>query len=159
MGMACCILILLFVQDELRYDEHHANADRIFRVEMTKIADGKAEDKASVGYPAGPTLVETFPEVLEAARLYKDLRRGYVERGDTEALERARALLAEQANLSIGDRERLFGYLEGSGRIILPEPQAMLNDAARVPSPSRFRMMLGMRSAARKASAWLPLPK
>jgi tryptophanyl-tRNA synthetase len=69
----------------------------------------------------------------KAARLYKDLRRGYVERGDTEALERARALLAEQANLSIGDRERLFGYLEGSGRIILPEPQAMLNDAARVP--------------------------
>ena len=42
-------------------------------------------------------------------------------------------MLAEQANLSIGDRERLFGYLEGSGRIILPEPQAMLNDAARVP--------------------------
>jgi tryptophanyl-tRNA synthetase len=69
----------------------------------------------------------------KAARLYKDLRRGYVERGDTEALERARALLAEQANLSIGDRERLFGYLEGSGRIILPEPQAMLNDAAKVP--------------------------
>ncbi|MFP6816075.1 MAG: tryptophan--tRNA ligase [Pseudomonadales bacterium] len=69
----------------------------------------------------------------KAGRLYKNLRRGYVERGDTEALERARALLAEQANLSIGDQERLFGYLEGSGRIILPEPQALLNDAARVP--------------------------
>jgi tryptophanyl-tRNA synthetase len=69
----------------------------------------------------------------KAARLYKELRRGYVEQGDTEALERARALLAEQANLSIGDRERLFGYLEGGGRIILPEPQALLNDAAKVP--------------------------
>ncbi len=69
----------------------------------------------------------------KAARLYKSLRRGYVEQGDAEALERARALLAEQANLSIGDRERLFGYLEGGGRIILPEPQALLNKAAKVP--------------------------
>lgn len=69
----------------------------------------------------------------KAARLYKNLRRGYVEQGDSEALERARALLAEQANLSIGDRERLFGYLEGGGRIILPEPQALLNKAAKVP--------------------------
>jgi tryptophanyl-tRNA synthetase len=69
----------------------------------------------------------------KAARLYKSLRRGYVEQGDGEALERARALLAEQSNLSIGDRERLFGYLEGGGRIILPEPQALLNKAAKVP--------------------------
>jgi tryptophanyl-tRNA synthetase len=69
----------------------------------------------------------------KAARLYRDLRKRYVEQGDAEALERARALLAEQSNLSIGDRERLFGYLEGGGRIILPEPSALLTRAARVP--------------------------
>ncbi len=69
----------------------------------------------------------------KAARLYKDLRKDYLERGDAEALERARALLAEQQNLSIGDRERLFGYLEGGGRIILPEPQALLTDTAKMP--------------------------
>ena len=71
MGMACCVLILLFVQDELRYDRHHEKAERIFRVEMTRMADGKMAEKASVAYPAGPTLAETFPEVQEAARLYK----------------------------------------------------------------------------------------
>ncbi len=76
----------------------------------------------------------------KAARLYKSLRRGYVEQGDAEALERARALLAEQANLSIGDRERLFGYLEGGGRIILPEPQALLNKAAKVPGVDGEKM-------------------
>ncbi|MDH3641199.1 MAG: tryptophan--tRNA ligase [Gammaproteobacteria bacterium] len=76
----------------------------------------------------------------KAGRLYKELRRGYVEQGDSEALERARALLGEQANLSIGDRERLFGYLEGSGRIILPEPQALLNDAAKVPGMDGEKM-------------------
>jgi len=69
----------------------------------------------------------------KASRLYRDLRRRYLEQGDVEALERARALLSEQPNLSIGDRERLFGYLEGGGRIILPEPQVLLTREARVP--------------------------
>jgi len=69
----------------------------------------------------------------KAARLYGDLRREYLERGDAEALERARALLGEQQNLSIGDRERLFGYLEGGGRIILPEPQSLLTETPKMP--------------------------
>jgi tryptophanyl-tRNA synthetase len=69
----------------------------------------------------------------KAGRLYSDLRRTYQTTGDTDALQKARALLAEQQNLSIGDRERLFGYLEGGGRIILPEPKALLTDDAKVP--------------------------
>ena len=69
----------------------------------------------------------------KAARLYVSLRRDFLERGDAEALERARALLAEQQNLSIGDTERLFGYLEGNGRIILPEPQALLTEQPKMP--------------------------
>ena len=66
------------------------------------------------------------------ARLYRDLRTRYQEQGDAEALAVARALLEEQQNLTIGDRERLFGYLEGGGRIILPEPQAMLTPASKM---------------------------
>ena len=69
----------------------------------------------------------------KAARLYRAARREYLERGDREALERARALLEEQQNLSIGDRERLFGYLEGGGRIVLAEAQALLTEASTVP--------------------------
>ena len=69
----------------------------------------------------------------KAARLYVSSRRDFLERGDAEALERARALLAEQQNLSIGDTERLFGYLEGNGRIILPEPQALLTEQPKMP--------------------------
>lgn len=67
------------------------------------------------------------------ARLYRDLRRRYQEQGETEAIEIARALLESQQNLSIGDRDRLFGYLEGSGRIILPEPQALLTRSSKLP--------------------------
>jgi tryptophanyl-tRNA synthetase len=69
----------------------------------------------------------------KAQRLYRDLRRAYLERGDEESLERARALLADQQNLSIGDRERLYGYLEGGGKLILPEPEALLTEAPKVP--------------------------
>ena len=76
----------------------------------------------------------------KAARLYASLRKAYLERGDADALERARALLAEQPNLSIGDRERLFGYLEGSGRIILPEPQALLTRHAKLPGTDGEKM-------------------
>ena len=69
----------------------------------------------------------------KAARLYLGARRDYLERGDRESLERARALLGEQQNLSIGDRERLFGYLEGGGRIILAETQALLTETPVIP--------------------------
>ncbi|RMG53588.1 MAG: tryptophan--tRNA ligase [Gammaproteobacteria bacterium] len=67
------------------------------------------------------------------AKLYRDLRRRYQEQGDAQALEVARAMLESQQNISLGDRERLFGYLEGSGKIILPEPQALLTEAAKMP--------------------------
>ncbi len=67
------------------------------------------------------------------ARIYKDLRRRYQEQGDHEALLEARALLETHANLTHGDRERLFGYLEGSSRTILPEPQALLTPESKIP--------------------------
>ncbi len=67
------------------------------------------------------------------AQLFDRLRRSYQEQGDQEALEVARALLEGQANITLGDRERLFGYLEGSGRVILPEPQPLLTKASKMP--------------------------
>ena len=59
-------------------------------------------------------------------RLYHDLRKDYQEQGDSQALEKARAVIDGQQNISIGDQERLIGYLEGGGKMILPEPQALL---------------------------------
>jgi tryptophanyl-tRNA synthetase len=67
------------------------------------------------------------------ARLYRDLRRRYREQGEDEALEVARALLESQANISVGDRERLFGYVEGSAKVILPEPQPLLTASPKMP--------------------------
>ncbi len=82
-----------------------------------------------------------FEEKVEAAikkmgkknaRLYNNLRRNYQEQGDSEALEKARALLESQQNISIGDRERLSGYLDGIGKAIFPEPQALLTPASKM---------------------------
>ena len=66
-------------------------------------------------------------------KLFDKLRRAYQEQGDHEALEVARALIESQGNITIGDRERLFGYIEGGGRVILPEPQALLTKASKMP--------------------------
>jgi tryptophanyl-tRNA synthetase len=67
------------------------------------------------------------------AKLYNELRIRFQEQGDDEALESAKSLLDEQQSLSHGDRERLFGYLEGGGKMILSEPQAMLTAASKMP--------------------------
>lgn len=69
----------------------------------------------------------------KAARMYTNFRTAYQEQGDHEALEKAQALLKEQQNITIGDRERLFGYLEGGGKMILAEPQALLTPSSKMP--------------------------
>ena len=74
------------------------------------------------------------------ARLYRDLRTKFLEQGDNAALQAARALLDETQNLTMGDRERLFGYLEGGGKMILAEPQALLTAASRMPGLDGHKM-------------------
>ncbi len=67
------------------------------------------------------------------ANLYAKLRKRYQEQGEHEALETAMALIESQTTISLGDRERLEGYLVGSGKIILPEPQALLTPESKMP--------------------------
>jgi tryptophanyl-tRNA synthetase len=67
------------------------------------------------------------------SKLYSELRTLYQEQGDENALEEAQSLLNEQQNLSLSDRERLFGYLEGRGKMILTEPETLLTEASKMP--------------------------
>lgn len=82
-----------------------------------------------------------FEEKAEAAikklgskrgALYEELRTRYQESGDDEALESARAMIEEQQGLSLGDRERLLGYLEGGGKMILVEPEYKLTPESKL---------------------------
>ncbi|MEW8393334.1 MAG: tryptophan--tRNA ligase [Candidatus Thiodiazotropha sp.] len=69
----------------------------------------------------------------KAAKQFTQLQRAYQEQGDPEALESGRGLLQAQQNINTEERERLLGYLEGSGRIILTEPQPLLTKASKMP--------------------------
>jgi tryptophanyl-tRNA synthetase len=66
------------------------------------------------------------------ATLYRDLRKGYQEQGQDDALAKAHALLDGNSRLTLADRERLLGYLEGTGRTILTEPEALLTSTPKV---------------------------
>ena len=74
------------------------------------------------------------------SKLYRELLNKYQEQGEDDALEAGRALLEEAASLSFGDRERLFGYLEGGGKMILSEPQSLLTAASKMPGLDGHKM-------------------
>ena len=70
-GLACFVLIALFVRDELSYDRYHTKADRIYR--LVEIIEG-AEESASNPLPAGAALAETYPQFVEAAVRFFNLQ-------------------------------------------------------------------------------------
>ncbi|OQW90581.1 MAG: tryptophan--tRNA ligase [Beggiatoa sp. IS2] len=67
------------------------------------------------------------------AKLYVELRKSYQEQGDSEALSTAQALVENQRSIKLGDKKRLLGYLEGETKTILPEPEALLTPASKMP--------------------------
>ena len=67
------------------------------------------------------------------AKMYRNMRKAFQEQGDDEAVQKARALIDNHASISLGDKERLIGYLEGTGKQILPEPQALLTPHSKMP--------------------------
>ena len=68
-GLACCILMVLYVQDEFAFDRFHTHADDTYRLVETHTNERGSSQGASVMGPLGPTLVETFPEVTHSARV------------------------------------------------------------------------------------------
>jgi len=67
-GIASCVLIWMYVNDELSFDQHHEKGDRIFRVTQSMIINGKLEKNAALEFPVGP-LLRQLPEVTQMARL------------------------------------------------------------------------------------------
>ncbi len=67
------------------------------------------------------------------AAMYRGWRKDYQEKGDGDALEKARAMVESNARLTVADRDRLLGWLEGAGISILPEPEALLTSTPKVP--------------------------
>ncbi|MGB6055824.1 MAG: tryptophan--tRNA ligase [Burkholderiaceae bacterium] len=127
---------LLMAADVLIYRASHVpvGEDQIPHIEMTReIARrfnhlyGREKDFEQKARDAVKKLGS------KRGKLYLELRTEYQEQGKDDALAQAKAMLDDAQNLSMIDRERLFGYLEGSRKLILTEPQALLTEASRLP--------------------------
>ncbi len=109
-------------------------ADQVAHVEITR----EIARRFNFLYGREPGFEEAVEAAIakmgkKTAKLYRDLKQAYQEQGDGEALEKARVVVAEQQNISLADRERLLGFLEGTGKAILPEPKALLTPESKMP--------------------------
>ena len=127
---------LLMSADILIYraDKVPVGEDQLPHVEFTR----ELARRFNHMYGREPGFEEKAKEAIKKlgskrARLYDEFRTRFQQNGDEEGLALGKALLEEAQNLSMGDRERLYGYLEGSGKMILVEPGALLTEASRMP--------------------------
>jgi tryptophanyl-tRNA synthetase len=108
--------------------------DQVAHVELTR----EVARRFNHIYGREPDFEEKAEEAMKKmgkknAKVYAKYRKAYQEQGDEAALAAARALLDSQQNIGISDRNRLFGFLDGGGKVILPEPQPLLTKASKMP--------------------------
>ncbi len=86
-GMACCILILTWVRNELSYDRFHKNADQICRVVTVDFSGGNITKASGSPSLIGPTLVEKYPEFLKFARVQSGWSGYFLHYGEKNFME------------------------------------------------------------------------
>ncbi len=121
--------VLLYKADYVPVGE-----DQVSHIELTR----EVASRFNFLYGSEPNFELLAEEAIKKmgkknSKLYNELRKQFQQDGSHESLSTARALLENQNNLSIGDKERLLGYLEGSGKIILTEPQPLLTETSKMP--------------------------
>lgn len=119
-GLACCITIFLFVQDELRYDTFHSKADRIYRLNNNRIRDNREDFTAMTPPALGPTLVKDYPEVQKAVRFF-DMNSPLVVYENKKFFEPG-FLLADSSALEIFT----LPLLKGNPQTALKEPYSLI---------------------------------
>lgn len=89
-GLASFIFIVLYIDDELKYDKFHTNSDRIYRVNRLYNSNDVDEDAATVSFPCGPTLEMDYPGIVEKqVRFFNQFRNNWFfdyERKDGEVI-------------------------------------------------------------------------
>ncbi len=121
-GMACCLLIILNVQDELSYDAFHLNADRIFRVVTSTSRDGVPTNACGT-FGTGPALKEDFPEVVDFVRLRRmgQGTRIYIGHEDRKFYEE-RFFFADPSIFTVFT----FPLIQGDAEKALSEPNSIV---------------------------------
>jgi putative ABC transport system permease protein len=117
-GIASCLLIGLYIYEELRYDRFHENSDQVYRVINTLSNDNQTEKYAFTPKPLAPFLKQKFPEVQKAVRLQKE---NGVVRIDNQLFEQ-KFLVAEEGFLKMFS----FPLLQGNAASVLSERDKIL---------------------------------
>jgi len=109
-------------------------ADQVAHVELTR----EVARRFNFLYGKEPGFEQLVEQAISKmgkknAKLYRNLLKKFQEQGDDDALQTAHALVNDQQNIALADKDRLHGFIEGSGRVILPEPQALLTSASKMP--------------------------
>ncbi len=119
-GMACCLLIMLWVQDELSYDRYHKKAGNICRITFEFVRPGNSSHFARVPYGWINSLPELYPEVLDMVRFHHELK-VTVRNGD---------LKYNETNFFNVDPNVFdvfsFKLLQGDPQTVLSEPGAIV---------------------------------
>ena len=120
LGLACCILISLYVINELSYDKYNNKVDKIFRVKYSLKLNGITYNEASIPFPAAGVLKSDYPEVENAVRLYKNTEPTLIRYNDNKYLEE-KFFFADKSIFNIFD----FKFIDGN-------PESAFNDPASV---------------------------
>ncbi len=122
-GLACCLLIYVFVRDELSYDRFHENADQVYRVIFSTSDDGMPTN-ANGNFAVGPALKNDFPEVAEFARLRKSGQIG------TKSLVRHEEISFYEEQFFFADSTFFdlfsFSLLQGDPETVLNRPNTVV---------------------------------
>jgi putative ABC transport system permease protein len=115
-GIACCILILLFVQDELSYDSYHAHSDHIYRLVAQSKSVSETNRIAPIGAPIAKIFSSALPEIRKATRLNRE-DRVLVENGNKKFFEE-RFFYADPEIFDVFS----FPFIKGDSKTALATP-------------------------------------
>ena len=125
LGIACCLLILVYVNDELSYDKFHEKADRTFRLTEYIETEGSGEKSSSMPFPVGPTLLQDFPDFVEAQVRMFDFQAPHLLIANKEVnqeFNEKRVFFVDSSFLDVFD----FELLRGNRETALAEPRSVL---------------------------------
>jgi len=124
-GMTCCLLIMLYVKQELSYDSHFPNADRVYRAALKTIRSQGASLSAASPAPLGPALAEDYPEIESVTRIYFDSEVLF-EYGDKRLFEPNNVIYADPDFFKVFP----FRIIRGDPSHLLDSPDAIVLTAS-----------------------------
>jgi putative ABC transport system permease protein len=118
-GLACCMLIVLYTKDEISYDRFHKNVNNIYRITTTETSpEGKVNKFGITGMMPGPTFARQVPEIEQFVRM----------QGETFNIKKGTDILSQDAHRVDSSFFSIFtfDFIEGTPKMALKDPQSIV---------------------------------